>query len=44
MDVEETVVMRIVVILQLKVSIFTVRFVGRYFYSCLAADMLPPAY
>lgn len=44
MDVEETVFMCIVVILQLRVSIFTMQFVGRYFYSCLAADILPAAY
>lgn len=43
MGVVETVFM-FVVILQLRVCIFTMQFVGRYFYSCLAADILPAAY
>jgi len=44
MDVEETVITLIIVILQLRVSIFTMQFVGKYFYSCLAADTLPEAH
>lgn len=40
----ETVVVCIVVILQLRISFFTMKLVGRYFYSCIAAGILPPAY